>query len=242
MLAAMPLYAAMDFDGTASYAKMDESILTASPWTVSFWYRSTATTSTRAAFYLAATGSTTPLLWMSRIGAADVGAAPCDVAGRARLRYRSADVGCDFSLCIPKLVNDGQWHFIAASATSNTAFALKVDTITATGSDADCANFPATDRTAVGARFRAAADFFDDADIENVRVSSRALSAAELESLADSRTRLLMTDKVAAHWPLDDGADAQVGSGLVLDRSGDGRHLTAVSGPVYRASDNLSYP
>lgn len=239
----LPANAYLDFDGSSNYAKIDESILSASPWTVTFWYQSSATTSTTAAVYLAATGSTTPLLWISRIGSSDTSTAPCDVAGRARLKVRTADSGCDINLCVAKLVNDGSWHFVAASASSNSNFSLRVDSVTNTGTDADCLSFPGTNRTSIGARFRATADFFDDSNIADVRMYNRVLTDAELESLASSRVHLPITDGQLGYWRLDEGIDGATAQGTsVIDWSGNAKTLTATASPVFRAENWLAYP
>lgn len=244
LLLASQAHGTMDFNGSSNYVKIDEAVISATPFTISFWYRSSATTSTRAIYYLAAVASTTPLVWISRLGASDVSAAPCDVAGHARIKYRSADSGCDINVCVAKIVNDGNWHFIAARATSASNFSIKVDDVTGTGTDGDCINFPAVDRTAVGARWRGSADFFDDGDVEDVRTYNRALSDAELDSLYASRSRLVNTAGLVAYWRLDDGPDGAdaLGATAALDSSGNGKHLAATAAPTYRASDFLRYP
>lgn len=237
-------HAYMDFNGSSNYAKIDEAVLSTTPFTISFWYRSAATTSTRAIFTLASTASTTPIIYFARLGASDLSAAPCDVAGRLRLKYRIGG-NCDTNICPSKIVNDGSWHFIAARAFNGIDYKVNVDEIEVSATDLDCqGSFAAVDRTAIGARFRAVGDFFDDGDVEDVRVYTRALSDAEVASLSQSRSRLSITDGLVAYWALNDGVDALAAGGTngALDQSGNEKHMTAVAGPVYWASDNLNRP
>lgn len=239
-LVVSPASATLDFNGSNNYVGINEQLPTSIPFTIAFWYQSVATANTRQMFAVSSTSSTTPLISFIRLGSGDLGAAPCDVAGRISYKIRVGGAE-DVTICNPVIVNDGVWHLVAAMAASATDHRVWIDGFIST-SAVSCA-MPTLDRTSIGARLRTTADRFEDANMNDVRIYDRALSDNELSSLYQGRARLHITDGLLYHWKMDEGADGQPATGFVtLDWSGSGKHLNAVAGPIYRASDFISYP
>jgi hypothetical protein len=79
--------------------------------------------------------------------------------------------------------------------------------------------------------------------IDDVRIYNRALSASEIQSLALSRSRLLITDGLVGWWKLDDGINGETAGGATArDSSGNGNTGTPTNGPIWKASQVLNYP
>lgn len=79
--------------------------------------------------------------------------------------------------------------------------------------------------------------------IDDARFYRRVLSDAEILSLAQSRTRINMTDGLVVYWRMDEGLPGLngVGTGVVIDRSGNGNNGTPTSNPVWQASSWVNY-
>lgn len=78
--------------------------------------------------------------------------------------------------------------------------------------------------------------------LDDVRLYNRALSLAEIQSLALSRSRLNITDGLVGYWPLDDGNVSKTSTNAnVMDRSGNENHGTP-SGAIWSGSSWISYP
>lgn len=98
------------------------------------------------------------------------------------------------------------------------------------------------EQDSVGGEFHHTQDL--EGQIDDVRVYDRVLSEIEIENLAQSRSRLLITDGLIGWWKFDDGTDGATagGSNTARDSSGQGNHGTPTNGPVWRASDWIMYP
>lgn len=80
-------------------------------------------------------------------------------------------------------------------------------------------------------------------DVDDVRIYNRALSESEIEKLATSRTRVIMTDNLTGWWKLDDGIDgAGIGTAGARDWSGRGKRGTGVGNALWKASNWIFYP
>lgn len=79
---------------------------------------------------------------------------------------------------------------------------------------------------------------------DDLRIYSRSLSAAEIQALALSRSRIIITDGLASWWKLDDGIDGAIASGsnTIRDSSGGGAHGTPSNNPIWKASSWINYP
>lgn len=78
--------------------------------------------------------------------------------------------------------------------------------------------------------------------LDDVRLYNRELSLAEIQSLALSRSRLNITDRLVGYWPLDDGDVSKTSTNAnVMDISGNENHGTP-SGAIWSGSSWISYP
>lgn len=97
----------------------------------------------------------------------------------------------------------GTWQFIAVTVTGTTAtgyLGTKSESLTITAPTGTPSDFVAGD-----------ADFSLslDGSLDDLRVYSRVLTVSELESLANSRTRLVLTDGLRLWWCMDDGIQGE---------------------------------
>lgn len=70
-----------------------------------------------------------------------------------------------------------------------------------------------------------------DGLIDDVRIYNRALSANEIQTLANSHNRLTITSGLVGYWPLTDYAEGTSADGATIpDRSGNGNTCTGVDG------------
>lgn len=75
--------------------------------------------------------------------------------------------------------------------------------------------------------------------LEDVRIYNRALSVAEVQTLALSRCRANITDGLVGWWKLD-GVDELAGS--AYDYSGNGNHATPFNGAKFSGLGWINYP
>jgi len=80
--------------------------------------------------------------------------------------------------------------------------------------------------------------------VDDVRIYNRALNAAEIESIALSRSRIHLTDGLVGHWTLDQGVEgvSVEGASSVLDRSGNDYHGSPNDAPTWTSSTGVSNP
>lgn len=136
-------------------------------------------------------------------------------------------------------INDGKWHHVAGRLTGTTATIFIDGVVNATVSRNP--NIVTTADLEIGRRNDVGNHF--PGDIDDVRLYNRALSDSEIESLAKSRSRLLITDGLAGWWKLDNGIDGATASGTsVSDSSGNGNSGAIGGTPIWRTSNNINYP
>lgn len=85
--------------------------------------------------------------------------------------------------------------------------------------------------------------FTVDGIIDDFRIYNYSLSAAEVQNLASSRSRIHVDALPILWWKLDQGSDGVTASGAtILDSTGNGFTGTATNNPTWSASQWISYP
>jgi hypothetical protein len=225
---ASPSFGAMDFDGTNDYVVIPyNASLYVTKMTVSFWAKSDITNYTVSNVY--AVGmyeyATNDRVWGVFI----------NMAGDYWCVITSPDGSAPSLECTSRVVTN-EWDHIAVTTNDNggtwTFYYNGISIAVLSGPP------PYTDQSSdisIGGLY--GANPFNG-KIDDVRIYNRVLSANEIKSLAESRSRLDITEGLVGWWPMDEGEIGSVGSGTgkVLDRSGNINHGTATSGPIYFGS------
>ena len=90
----------------------------------------------------------------------------------------------------------GSWHHVCAVANSATSLELFVDGVSVASNSSTNYGILSYDNLTIGATQRTIVSSYSDANIQNVRVYSRALSAAEVQTLYDDPWVGLATDSL----------------------------------------------
>lgn len=186
---------ALEFDGADDAVRLpyqDRLPLGAKDFTVSLWFRYTATTGEQPLLWMGGIGTTQPQVWMR--------AEPASDRITALITTRDgAAAPATASVRLPGARNDGQWHHLVLRRDGGAStLALSVD-----GTSVSTANVPGSvSRNSpfgvhVGQRMDSRA-YFTGA-IDEVRVYDRALSDEELPAASDRR----VTRDTVVYLPMD---------------------------------------
>jgi hypothetical protein len=221
-----PSWAAMEFDGSNDYVQLP-TISPAGEKAFSVWVKPSADGD--VILYLASGSSTDNFILGTH----------WNVPNRILANTRNSATGAKTT---PAIVNLGTWMHIVVNKTTGGITAIYIN-----GNDVTESTTawwaPGTNNYRIGQRDSGTPRPFEG-QMDDVRIYNRQLSAAEIQSLYLSRSRLNITDGLIGWWPLDQGDDGATAltTPSALDISGSGNHGTPTNSPVWRASEWINYP
>ena len=205
---------ALTFDGTDDYVQQSSALgLTAYPFTLSAWIKTTTGTSTLA--IISTFNDTTSSNIFKSIGIED---------GKANLYISNAS---RFIADTP--INDGKWHHVVGVFTSDTSKDIYVDGVKDRTTIGTSSVFnPTLDIFCVGRACDSTPSSYFPGSVDETRVYNRALSASEILRLynntsgskANASKNTSLTNGLVGLWSFD-GNDV---TDKVYDRSSQGNH------------------
>ncbi len=218
-------FPAMTSDGTTGYATLS-SITMAGTWTFSCWWYSNADTGQTQGFTSDGVGSGTNMKLVITAG--------------QKVGARVLSGGAFDQTPAMPTPNYGAWHFVVFTRDSADKVDIYIDGGVAFRLFSDAAQTGNTVFAAIG-RSGTSQNF--NGRLDDVRLFSRVLSTAEISSLYNSKSRIIISDGRTGWWKFDEGTPGQTLSGAVfLDSSGNNHVASATGGVSQGKSDWINYP
>jgi hypothetical protein len=252
MTSSPKLFSAMSHDGTKTFVILSTytaQLNFSSPATFSFWIKSLSDTG-QSVFSISRSTVSNHYFQLG------VGPQTGTLANEIITvhRYEPAAVNVyivGYTTANRNEIFDGNWHHVLLTW-NNTSTKIYLDglskTVT-TGSGTDNGTYG----NIIGSTVASISSIIQNnirtswvnGQLDDVRLYSRVLTSAEIESLAFSRSRLNITSGIVGYWRLDQGTEGKQdagGSPTVLDSSGNGYHGTPSGSPTWKASTGINYP
>lgn len=230
-----PLWGAMDFDGNDQWVVVESGTVLATLLnsSISVWINSTVEdASSGVAIYCERGTSGQDIFKLDFAGAS------ASVTPRSAFFTHRDDAGNLTFVVGTSTTNDGRWHHVALTKAGTSAI-LYIDGVvdkSETLNGDDTFTDPGLESRIGADTGDGAADFIGQ--IDNVQLYNRTLTPSEVETLAKSRSRRVITNGLVRWYKMDEGKAESTSNKVngVKDSSDNGIDGTAAGAPTYKGS------